>query len=74
MSQALCINDAVLKLGSTTRVNERCLELQKAKPAKKAATVGATHEKLAAKTSSCGCPYRKSKRTSLRHLKVKRAA
>ncbi len=70
--QALCINDAVLKLGSTTRINERCLELQKAKPAKKAASAGAANEKPAAKTSSCGCPYRKSKRTSLRHLKVSR--
>ncbi|CAK0764311.1 hypothetical protein CVIRNUC_003145 [Coccomyxa viridis] len=67
--KALCINDAVLKLGSTTRINERCLELQKAKPAKQAATAGAANEKPAAKTSSCGCPYRKSKRTSLRHLK-----
>ena len=70
--QALCINDAVQKLGSSTRINERCLELQKAKPAKRAATAGAAHEKPAAKTSSCGCPYRKSKRTSLRHLKVSR--
>ena len=72
--QALCINDAVLKLGSSTRINERCLELQKAKPAKKVATAGTAHGKPAAKKSSCGCPYRKSKRTSLRHLKVMRAA
>ena len=70
--QALCINDAVLKLGSSTRINERCLELQKARPAKKAATAGAAHKKPAADTSSCGCPFRKSKRTSLRHLKVER--
>lgn len=34
--QALCINDAVLRLGSAPRINERCMDLQKAKPKKQA--------------------------------------
>ena len=29
--QTLCINDDVLRLGSSARINERCLDLQDAK-------------------------------------------
>lgn len=70
-AQALCINDAVLKLGSATRINERCLELQTAKASKKAAAAGAAQDKPSAtKAASLGCPFRKANKSSMRHLKV----
>ncbi|CAM8958953.1 unnamed protein product [Rhodiola kirilowii] len=53
----LCINEEILKLGSSTRINERCLELQKNKvkkatKVKNSASVGKAHKTKA----SCGCP------------------
>lgn len=36
--QALCVNDSVLRLNALSRINERCLEMQQAKPTKKQAT------------------------------------
>ena len=75
--QALCINEAVLALGSTQRINERCLDLQSGSGAQRkkraaAATVaGAKASAPAAAKASCGgCPFRKANKTSLRHLKA----
>lgn len=35
--QALCVNDAVLRLGSLSRINDKCLELKQGKPKRHAA-------------------------------------
>ncbi|KAI4329251.1 hypothetical protein L6164_021538 [Bauhinia variegata] len=53
----LCINEDVLKLGSSTRVNERCLELQKKKKNEvaKIKNLGAGARVRRTKASS-GCP------------------
>uniref|UniRef100_A0A0D9WE08 Helicase ATP-binding domain-containing protein n=1 Tax=Leersia perrieri TaxID=77586 RepID=A0A0D9WE08_9ORYZ len=51
----LCINKDVLKLGSTNRINERCLELQKTKKSTKTKTEGDSRKVCQSKTS-CGCP------------------
>ena len=44
--QALCVNDAVLKLGSLSRINERCLELKKGKPKRQAAAAATQKPKV----------------------------
>ena len=44
--QALCTNDSVLKLGALSRINERCLDMLSAKPAKKQATGNAQRPKV----------------------------
>lgn len=40
------MNDAVLKLGSLSRINERCLELKKGKPKKQAADAATQKPKV----------------------------
>ncbi|KAL2493098.1 RAD3-like DNA-binding helicase protein [Abeliophyllum distichum] len=53
----LCINEEVVKLGTSTRINERCLELQKSKKneASKTKKLGAGKRGHRTKASS-GCP------------------
>lgn len=41
--QALCINEAVLRLGSPALINERCLELQRGKTKVRWLVVTETH-------------------------------
>ncbi|GAQ88396.1 Helicase [Klebsormidium nitens] len=53
----LCINEAVLRLGSTTRINERCLELQKDKAKSSSAKLAQTALGGKSKASKGGCPY-----------------
>ncbi|BBG98991.1 RAD3-like DNA-binding helicase protein, partial [Prunus dulcis] len=52
-----CINEDVLKLGNSTRINERCLELQrnKNKEVSKIKNVGAGG-RIRRNKASCGCP------------------
>ncbi|KAL6285742.1 hypothetical protein ACE6H2_010132 [Prunus campanulata] len=52
-----CINKDVLKLGNSTRINERCLELQrnKNKEVSKIKSVGAGG-RIRRNKASCGCP------------------
>ena len=45
--QALCVNDSVLKLGSLSRINERCLEMLQSKPTKKQAIGEPKKQKVA---------------------------
>lgn len=40
------MNDAVLKLGSLSRINDRCLELKKGKPKKQAADAATLKPKV----------------------------
>ncbi|KAK9282444.1 hypothetical protein L1049_005362 [Liquidambar formosana] len=53
----LCINEEVSKLGSSTRINERCLELQKNKKneVSKIMNIGAGG-RIRRTKASCGCP------------------
>ena len=44
--QALCMNDAVLGLGSLSRINERCLELKQGKPKRQAAEAAKQNRKV----------------------------
>ncbi|KAL6584667.1 hypothetical protein OROMI_003956 [Orobanche minor] len=55
--KSLCINEEVMKLGNPTRINERCLELQKNKKneASKAKKLGSGQRARCNKSSS-GCP------------------
>ncbi|KAM2016374.1 hypothetical protein ACFX16_046794 [Malus domestica] len=52
-----CINEEVLKLGNSTRINERCLELQKNKnkDVSKIKNLGAG-VRIRRNNASCGCP------------------
>ncbi|GAB2228111.1 hypothetical protein Droror1_Dr00009941 [Drosera rotundifolia] len=53
----LCINEDVLKLGNATRINERCLELQKNKKSEKSKTKNlGTRGRKSRTKASCGCP------------------
>ena len=84
--KALCVNEAVRKLGSAGRMAERCLELQRGKGTTKAkgartaaagtsdAAGGATAAASAARRSSsrCACPY-KSKASGLREQILERS-
>ncbi|CAI9753805.1 unnamed protein product [Fraxinus pennsylvanica] len=58
-----CINDEVLKLGTSTRINERCLELQKSKKneASKTKNLGAG-KRVHRTKASCGCPMLRSRK------------
>ncbi|XP_010417779.1 PREDICTED: ATP-dependent DNA helicase DDX11-like [Camelina sativa] len=54
----LCINEDVLKLGNVTRINERCLELQKKKNSQvssKKKNLG-TNVRVGRTKASCRCP------------------
>ncbi|KAF8400786.1 hypothetical protein HHK36_014088 [Tetracentron sinense] len=53
----LCINEEVLKLGNSTRINERCLELQKNKK-KEGSKVKILGDggRIRRTKASCGCP------------------
>eukprot|EP01018_Ginkgo_biloba_P001594 Gb_07340 [translate_table: standard] len=56
--RTLCINSEVSKLGNSTRVNERCLELQKNKSCGRSTTkmVAVNGGLKVKKTTSSGCP------------------
>ncbi|XP_065868861.1 uncharacterized protein [Euphorbia lathyris] len=52
-----CINEEVLKLGNATRINERCLELQKNKKKEVSKIKSSGAEGRVRRTkASCGCP------------------
>eukprot|EP00899_Mesostigma_viride_P006276 jgi/Mesvir1/1564/Mv25078-RA.3 len=59
--KALCINEAVTRLGNVTRMNERCLDLQKASKDKRKKTPEASK----GATTSKGCRFRKKSDASL---------
>ncbi|XP_073146614.1 uncharacterized protein [Henckelia pumila] len=60
----LCINEEVLKLGNSTRINERCSELQKNKKdgASKMKKVGA-EKGIHRKKGTSGCPMLRRRKT-----------
>eukprot|EP00884_Botryococcus_braunii_P018140 jgi/Botrbrau1/5009/Bobra.0396s0030.1 len=60
--KALCINSAVMQLGSSQRINERCLDLQKKAAPRKSARSAATTNK--AKSRKGGCPFLRSRQSS----------
>ncbi|GBG69495.1 hypothetical protein CBR_g4188 [Chara braunii] len=58
--KTLCVNDAVLKLGSAAAINERCLELQKSSKNKKVDSSGGMRGPQKGKVKSSGsCPFLK---------------
>ncbi|KAK9792715.1 hypothetical protein WJX73_001436 [Symbiochloris irregularis] len=56
--KVLCINDSVLKLGHSARINERCLEMQQNKASQKKKTGWCTSP--AADKAKSKCPHLKS--------------
>ncbi|KAK9100999.1 hypothetical protein Scep_024429 [Stephania cephalantha] len=59
----LCINDDVLKLGNSTRINERCLELQKNKKQDTSKTKALSDGRKIRRTkASSGCPMLRKQR------------
>ena len=85
--QALCVNEAVRRLGSSARISEKCLDLQQggsrrkravtAGPARDAA--GALFGSLEARQArpakaAAGCSFLERKASSQRHLKARRTS
>ncbi|KAK9130936.1 hypothetical protein Sjap_011423 [Stephania japonica] len=59
----LCINEDVLKLGNSTRINERCLELQKNKKQDTSKTKALSDGRRIRRTkASSGCPMLRKQR------------
>ncbi|KAL3528760.1 hypothetical protein ACH5RR_008082 [Cinchona calisaya] len=58
-----CINEEVLRLGSTTRINERCLELQKNKSNRASKMMNLDARRRVRRLASSGCPMLRSRKT-----------
>lgn len=83
--QALCVNEAVRRLGSAARISEKCLDMQQGGSRRKRAVTagpaphaaGALFGSLEARQArpakaAAGCSFLERKASSQRHLKARR--
>ena len=84
MLQALCVNEAVRRLGSAARIAEQCLDLQQRAPRPKRAAAardagrptngnmgGSAQGPARPAKAAPGCPYLSQRASSQRHLKAR---